>query len=505
MTNAQRVLLNTVAQYSRTIINILLSLYSTRLILSALGQSDYGIYALVAGVVSMLSFVTNALVVTTQRYLSFYHGRNDTEMVKTVFGSSLALHIILGVLLMSVLLCIEPLLFDGFLNIDKSRVEAAAFVYRFVSLMLVMTFCTAPFRAALVARENIVYISIVDVLDGLLKVAVALSISSYSNDRLELYAVLMTGISLFNLLAFGGYTSTQYSECSFRYIVRINSSYLKELGAFASWTIYSTGCILARTQGLAVLLNRFFGTVVNASYGIAMQVSGSVNFLANSITSALNPQIVKAEGAGDRSRMLYLSTEASKFAFLLLSMVSVPVIFEMPTLLGLWLVSVPDNAVMFCRMVMIASMCDQLTIGLGSANQAIGKIRNYSLAINTVKVFTLPAAWICLHVGFQSTSVMYCFVIFELLCALLRLPFLKVTAGLKVTVYLEKVFVKVIPPVILSVIVCCLCIRFVDIPYRFLLTGSVSMMFFSIVVLTYSVSIQERNIILNVIKKILGN
>lgn len=501
MTNAQRVLLNTVAQYSRTIINILLSLYSTRLILSALGQLDYGIYALVAGVVSMLSFVTNALVVTTQRYLSFYHGRNDTEMVKTVFGSSLALHIILGVLLMSVLLCIEPLLFDGFLNIDKFRVEAAAFVYRFVSLMLVMTFCTAPFRAALVARENIVYISIVDVLDGLLKVAVALSISSYSNDRLELYAVLMTGISLFNLLAFGGYTSTQYSECSFRYIVRINFSYLKELGAFASWTIYSTGCILVRTQGLAVLLNRFFGTVVNASYGIAMQVSGSVSFLANSITGAMNPQIMKAEGAGDRNRMLYLSTVASKFAFLLLSMVSVPVIFEMPALLDLWLVSVPDNAVMFCRMVMIASMCDQLTIGLGFANQAIGKIRNYSLAINTVKVFTLPAAWICLHVGFQPMSVMYCFVIFELLCALLRLPFLKVTAGLKVTEYVKMVFVKALLPFFFSLLACCIIVNYVDIPFRFLLTVFVSVVIYCIIGYAFSLTTKEKSIILSVLKR----
>ena len=174
MDASKRIVVNTLAQHIRSIVNIVLSLYSTRLILQALGQSDYGIYSLVAGVVAMLGFLTNAMVVTTQRQLSFYHGSGNIDTVRRIFSNSLLLHVLLGIILVVVLLAVEPLLFNGFLRIKQERMNTATIVYGLVILSLLITFLTAPYRALFIARENIVYISVVDVLDGLFKLLAAI-------------------------------------------------------------------------------------------------------------------------------------------------------------------------------------------------------------------------------------------------------------------------------------------------------------------------------------------
>ncbi len=475
MTNSQRIIVNTAAQYTRTVLNVCMSLYSTRLILAALGQSDYGIYSVVAGVVAMLSFVTNALVTTTQRYLSFHHGAGDKDKIRLVFGNSVLLHIIIGIGLAAILCSIGPWVVNHLLNIAPERIEAALIVYFAAVIMLLLTFLTAPVRALFIARENIVYISIVDVLDGVLKLVLAIWLSHIAYDRLITYAGFMTSIQVFNLLAFTIYAAWKFEECHWPRLREWNKQYIRELSSFAGWTVYSTGCIIARTQGIAILLNRFLGTAINAAYGIALQVTGAVQFVSVSILNAINPQIMKAEGCGDRQRMIMLAEYASKYAFLLLSIVAIPLIAEMDAVLHLWLGEVPDHAVMFCQFILAAALCDQLTIGLGSANQAIGQIRNYSIVVNTIKVLTVPAVWFCLQNGLSLTSVMICYVLFELTCAIVRLPFLKITAGISIRHFIERVLWRVLCPTLVMVLISYCLQQFLSNNYRFILTFIVSM------------------------------
>ena len=170
---------------------------------------------------------------------------------------------------------------------------------------------------------------------------------------------------------------------------------------------------MGRTQGIAILINHFFGAAVNAAYGLGFQIAGYVNFMSESLMNAIRPQIVRAEGEGNRERMLWLSEIASKFSFYLLSCLAIPCIFEMETLLTLWLGKVPEYAVLFCRMVLIASIVDSLTCGLGMANQAIGNIKQYSLAVNSVKLITLPVAFICVKIGASIYWIAISYVIFE--------------------------------------------------------------------------------------------
>ena len=493
MNSSQRIVVNTIAQYTRTIINVGLSLYATRLILLALGQTDFGIYSVVAGVVTMLSFMTNALISTTQRYLSFNHGKGDKTKVYQVFGNSVLLHLFIGLGLLVVLGALAYPVIYSVLHIEPTRLTAAMSVYIAAVVMLLLAFLTAPFRALFIARENIVYISVIDVIDGILRLLIAIFLTFITYDKLISYAVLMTGISVFNLLAFAIYALRHFEECHIPRWRELDKTYLRDLSSFAGWTIYSTGCILARTQGLAIILNRFFGSVINAAYGIAQQVTGAVQFVAQSVMNAMSPQIMKAEGAGERQRMLSLAESSSKYATLLMAIAAIPLVFEMPEVLRFWLKEVPDDAVMFCRFVLVASVCDQLTIGLGTANQAIGQIRNYSLVINTIKVLTLPAAWLGLYLGLPAVCTMWCYVGFELTCALARLVFLKMTAGLCISQFVKNVFGRSLVPIGIMTIACYACVRWMEFPCRFLLTIVICGVVGSIAIWFVGLTGYERN------------
>ncbi len=470
MTNSQRIIVNTAAQYTRTIINVCLSLYSTRLILAALGQSDYGIYSVVAGIVAMLSFVTNALVITTQRYLSFNYGNGDIEKIRDIFGNSMLLHIAIGISTAIILSIIGSLVVHNILNIETERIGAAQIVYYAAILMLFLSFITAPIRALFIARENIVYISIIDVCDGVLKLLGAVWLCHISFDRLIAYAGVMSGIIFFELLAYSIYAEFHFPEFHLPRLKEWNRAYIKDLSGFAGWTIYSAGCMLVRTQGIAVLLNRFLGTIVNAAYGIALQVAGAVLFVSASIINAFNPQIMKAEGSGNREKMLQLAEYESKYSFLLLSMVAIPLIAEMDVILSIWLVEVPQQTIMFCRFVLIAAICDQTTIGLNAANQAIGDIRLYSLLLNTIKVLSFPAAWICLRLGCHAQAAMWCYFVCEAICSVARIPFLYKTAQLQIGEYIKTVLLRTAPPIIVMLCISYAIVTLVENPFRFLLT-----------------------------------
>lgn len=446
--NSTRLVVNTGAQYARTIINLVLSLYSTRLILHALGIDDYGVFTLIAGVVSMLAFMTNAMVTTTQRFMSYHQTKSDLSVQQKIFGNSILMHIIFSILVLVSLEIIGLFLFDGFLNIPQNRISAAKIVYQCAIAMILCSFITAPFKALLISHENIVYISIVDVLDGILKVGIALLLTKIPCDKLILYGYLMITIYLLNFIAFAFYDFKKYEECVLPKFKNFNKTYLKSMSAFVGWQLYSTGCIIGRTQGTALILNRFFGTVINAAFGIALQVSGAINFISSALVTAINPQIVKAEGSGDRKRMFDLAEAASKFSFLLLAMVVIPLSLVLPDILKLWLGEVPEGSVLFCQVILYAALIDQITYGLISANQAIGNIGPYALTINTIKILTVPALWILLKIGIDLKIAIWTYVIFETICALFRLVFLKYSGGLNIGKFAKNVFLNILLPTI---------------------------------------------------------
>lgn len=493
MKASNRIIVNTIAQYVRTILNMLLSLISARLVLNILGVTDYGIYALVAGVVSMLSFFTNSLVGSTQRFLSIHQGKGDISALKNVFSNSLMLHIFIGFGVLVILECLTPFLFGGFLNIPQDRVGAGAVIYQMVVVMVYISFVAAPYRALLISRENIIYTSIVDVCDGVLKVVLVIVLFYLPGDKLVDYGWIMLGITCFNLIAFATYSHLKYDECVRPRIKDFNKNYLKELGVFTGWVTYSSLCIALRNQGLAIVLNKLRGTAVNAAYGIGMQIVGMVSFVSASLGNAIAPQLIAAKGADDLQKMWFLAEFQSKFSYLLLAMIGIPTMFVMQPLLELWLGNVPPYTMTFGCMFLTSQIIDMLTAGLGIANRAMGKIGKYIFWTNTPKFLILPIGWYTLYCGLPMIWVAILFVAVEAFCMYLRIPLIKGVEGFNASAFCRNVMLKSLLPTSVSIAACIALMYIPKFPASFMLAYIVSIPLFIITAYKCSLSVVERN------------
>lgn len=502
MNSTKRIIVNTSAQYVKAVVNTCLSLYSTRLILDALTVSDFGIYTVVGGVVAMLGFVTNALVISTQRYISFFLGQGNKNSVSKMFTNSLLMHIVLGLLIALVLVLLKGWLFGGVLNIDEARIETAGQVYYITIFMLLTTIIIAPFKALFIARENIVYISAVEVCDGVVKLALAIGLAYVNADKLFVYALMMAAIQVLNLLAFSIYAKLRFEECHI--LIRrkdVDVASIRLLAGFAGWTTYGAGALAARTQGTAVIINHFVGTVANAAYGVAAQVNYAIFFVSSSIINAMNPQIIKAEGAGYRKRVLTLAGQESKYSVILLAIVAIPLLMVLPDILALWLKEVPENTAMFCTFTLTTCLVDQFTIGLNTVNQAQGKIGVYTILMFTPKLINLPIAWLLLHKGFPLVSVMWSILIIEALVAAIRLPYLKCTAGLKISSYLRQTIFPVLPLIATLLIVCWGCTQLFHFRMAFIVTVIITGLAGMISAWTFSLTTNERHYIKKLLKE----
>ena len=507
--SSKRIIINTCAQYVRTILSMVLALVATRVILKSLGVEDYGIYSVVAGAVSILSFLTSSLIITTQRYLSVTQGKQDTERSRSMFNNSIFLHVIITLVVVVLLQILFIYLFKGLLNIPDAKIHSAKLLYQFVTIVLCLTFLTSPYRAVVVSHENIVYISVIETIDAVFKLLIAYSLFFFTGDKLVIYGALLTLIQVFNFVTLSIYSYAKYEECGKIKISDFDFALIKKMFSFAGWTMYNIVCNLGRTQGIAIGLNKFYGAAINASYGLAFQVSGTLSNVSQSLLNAINPQLMKAEGAGDRTKMLRIAEIESKFAFFLLSALAIPCIFEMPRLLELWLDQVPEKAVLFCRMVVLAALTDSITVGLGSANQAEGNIRNYTLTIYSIKLLTLPVVIILLLVDANMIWIAFCYVGFELISSSLRIPFLARTTGLNIKGFIKRVVIKEIIPTIGLIVFCLLMILIVNNSYRFIGTFSFGIIIYLSLIVAFGLCADEKGIlkqyILLIINKIKNN
>jgi O-antigen/teichoic acid export membrane protein len=498
MQASSRVVLNTIAQYVRTIINIVLSLITVRIVLRTLGVEDFGIYSLIAGVVSMLTFVTGALATTTQRYISYYQGVNNLKILKDVFANSFLIHLGLGIIVFVVLASIAPLLFNGFLNIPPDRNSAAVYVYFCVISMVLITFACSPFKALCVAHENIVFNSVIDVLDGIIKLVLVLLMVYIPWDKLVYYGLTLLFVQIINLVIFLTYCGNKYKECVWPKLSYIRGKYIKGMLSFAGWNIYSTGCWVGRQQGVAIVLNKMMSATVNAAYGVGFHISSYTNFLANAIAAAIQPQIVMNEGAGDREKALWLTSISCKFSFFLTAMVVVPCIFEIDSILKLWLGDVPEYTSLFCVMALSASLFNSLTGSLGHINQAVGNIKMYSILTNTPKLLTIPFAWLALYINMSLVWLVVIYVLIEFVCSWIRIPFIHRTASLDIAMFVKNVLLPEIVPTFLCVTTCFACSKMLDFKFDFILTFALSFIIYSFSIYKWGLTPREKDILLKI-------
>ena len=503
MNAANRVAANTLILYGRMLLTMGVTLYSTRLVLNALGSTDYGIYNLVAGIIVMLSFLNTAMATSSQRYLSFHQGRKDLQKQKEVFTNSFFLHIVIGVLIVIGLEVAGLFLFDGFLNIPADRIESARIIYHYMAITVFFTVITVPFNGLLTAHENMLWVAFVNIVETLLKLGIALFLYTLSSDRLVVYGILTASIVVISFVLYSVFCFKKYPECTFKGVMKPEAGFVKELAGFAGWNLFGALCGMGRNQGLALILNLFFGTVVNAAYGIANQVGSQLQFFSRTMLRALNPQIMKSEGAGDRERMLRLSMMASKFGFFLLSFFAIPIIFEMKGILMFWLKEVPPNTVIFCQLILLGALANQLTIGLQSAMQAYGNIKWYQTIVGSVIILNLPLAYVLLKFfSVDAYIVLVSYVLIELLACFLRMVFVKYKLGLSFSIYIQKVYLKELLPILGCVLLNIVMISVFAFSYRFVVTAIVSGIIYIGLIYLFGLEPNERSLIKNSFDKI---
>ncbi|WP_157986648.1 hypothetical protein [Chitinophaga alhagiae] len=447
---ANRVMLNTGMLYGKMVISIIISLYATRLVLNALGAGDYGIFNLVAGVIAMLSFLNMAMTLSTQRYLSHNLGSGNVLRQKMVFNASIVLHLLLGLGLVVLLEAAGLLLFDRVLNIPADRMPAAYTIFHMMVASTFFTIISVPYDATLNAHENMRLVAITGIAEAALKLGIALYLQYTAFDRLVVFALLTASLSVGLLLFKRVYCAVHYPESRIRPRKYFDRKLAKEMFFYGGWNMFGAMSVVTRNQGIAMILNVFFGTIVNAAYGIANQVNAQLSFFSATLLQALNPQIMKSEGAGDRERMLRLAMIASKFSFSLLSFFAIPLIIEMPFMLQVWLKNVPEYTVAFCRLILLCTMINQLSVGIQTGVQSAGNIKWYQVTVSTLLMLNLPLAFLLLRAGLPPYAILVAAAALEVVTCGYRIWAGRRLIGLPVAAFLNNVVARTVSCALLS-------------------------------------------------------
>lgn len=399
MSTASRVIKNTGYLYVKMGVTVFLSLLTTRLVLNSLGDSDFGLFNIVGGAIGMLGFLNSTMANATQRFMSYAEGEGNLEKKRKVFNISVVLHLCVALLTAVILFSLMYPLFNGILVIEPSRVPAAKIVFCSLVFSTMLTIINVPYDSVMNAHENMLYYSVIGILEALLKLGVALACVYTPSDKLVVYGVLMAAIPLVTLTVMKVYCHRKYEECVLAPARYWDGALVRRIASFSGWNFLTAVTSLVSAQGLGLVLNNFFGTVLNAAQGIAHQLSGQLSSFSLNMMKALNPVIVKNAGSGDRKSMVEATIAGCKFSTLLVVVFAVPFIIEMPYILRLWLKNVPDWAVLFCQLQLVNTVILQMAHGASTAVYAQGDIKEYAVYKSLMNILPIIVTYISFKLG----------------------------------------------------------------------------------------------------------
>lgn len=447
--NNKRIAKNTVILYFRTIIILFISLYTSRVILNALGVEDFGIYNVVGGMVAMLGVLSNALSSSISRFLTFELGKGDKKRLNTIFCTSVNIQIGISVVVLIVGEILGVWFLNYYMNIPPERMTAANWVLQCSLATFCVNLMIIPYNATIIAHEKMDAFAYISIFEAVLKLVICYAIIISPYDRLIVYALLLLFTALIIRIIYGIYCSKNFEECHYKVI--FNRPVLKEMAGFAGWNFFTNSAYVFNTQGVNLLINIFFGVTVNAARGIATQVEHAVMQLVNSFTTALNPQITKNYACGNKEAMVSLVCRGAKFSYFLMFIFALPVLIETEYILSLWLKIVPPHAVNFVRLAIIASMINIVGKTGYTACMATGNIKKYVLWITPITCLVFPLSWIAFEFGGASEMpyIIYAFV--YIVNELVRLRMMKELLDFPVLLFVKKVIGKVAVVTVASV------------------------------------------------------
>ena len=503
MKQANRVIKNTGILYLQMGLTMFASLYITRLILITLGDADYGIYNLILGSIGMLSFLNGAMTTASQRFMSFARGEKKVGKQKTIFNSSIILHIIVGVFFVILLEVLGFFLFDIIFKIPEDRVQIAKFTYQFLIINAFFTFISVPYTAVVNARENMLFEAILKIIQTILLLIATLYLTHQNYDKLLMYGFLITLITIILFFIRLIYCHLFYEEVVINFKKYKDKKIFKEMYTHAGWSLLGSTSSIITMQGTTLLLNNFFGVIVNAAQGITNQISGQLMTFSNAMLKSLNPVIVKNEGASDRKKMLLASITGNKLSFFLLSFFSIPILIEMPFILKFWLKQAPEYSVIFCRLTIVRLMFSQLSVTFPTAIGATNKIKRSQMVESIIYIALLPASYIMFKNNFSPQIIYINLIAMVLMLLLSRLYFTNKLCGLDIKYYSKNVISKCLIIAVVTIVISLIPIKYFDQSFfRLFLVAAISSIIFVTLFFIIGLSHLEKTALLQIKEKL---
>ena len=499
---AHRVIKNTGYLYAKMGITMFVSLYTTRLILNGLGAADFGIFNIVGGAIAMLGFLNAAMASATQRFMSYAEGEGNKEKQKYIFNISIVLHAAIAAIVGIALVGAGYFFFNGVLNIPADRTFAAQVVYGSLIISTMFTVMSVPYDAALNAHENMRYYALVGILESFLKLAVAFACVYTASDKLIVYGILMACIPLFTLSIMRVYCHKHYEECTLAPRRYYDKTLMKEMTGFAGWTFTTTATSMATQYGFGIVINHFFGVLLNAAQGIAGQLSGMLMAFSANAQKAFNPILIKSEGGGHRESLIYGTIVGCKVSFFIFGLFSLPFILMMPEILKIWLENVPEWAVLFCRLQLLRTLLEQITLNLTTALNAEGNIKSYSITRSVLYILPLILTIIAFSLGARPYWMYIIWIFFWcILGGFCALYFCKKNAGIQYPSYIKGVLLPAAIISITSILPYLICSLFTNnITIKIFCTG-LQIVLYLITSYKFLATKDERKVLLKIIQK----
>lgn len=404
--NNRRIAKNTAFLYLRLAVVMIVNLYTTRVVLDVLGILDYGVYNVVCGFVSMFGVLNTSMSNGIQRFYNYELGKRGEQGLLNVYNTSITIQTALAIIIIILLETVGLWYLNAKMEIPIDREIAANWIFQFSIISLVFVILQVPYSAAILAYERMDFYAIVSVVDVSLKLLIAIIIPNLKGDSLITYGLLLTIIGILNFILYYAYCKHNFTH------LKLNRSFdkhlFKTMFSFSGWNLFGTFAYMIKGQGINVLLNSFFGAIVNAANGIATQVSSAIQLFAINLTLAFKPQLTHSYAQGDYKRVESLMFSMSKISFLLVAIISLPLMIDLEYILGLWLgPNIPDHTIIFTRLVVITMMISVLNTPITQVIHATGKMRKYQLTTSFVICSILPISYIFLRLGFAAKFVFY--------------------------------------------------------------------------------------------------
>lgn len=447
----RRIVKNTMLLYVRQIFTLCLSLYTSRLTLQVLGASDFGIYAAVGGLTALLSVLTSSMSTSTQRFITFELGRHDYERLNRVFNTSVQIHTFLALILLLFAETIGVWFLYNHLTIPQERIQTAFWVFQISTFSCIFSLLNVPNMASIIAHEDMGTFALFSIVDAILKLISVALLFIITWDKLFVYALCLLLIQMLNQSASFIFCRVKYSEIRFRFLV--DKSLIRQMFGLAGWNVFSNVATMGFIQGVNILINMFFGPVMNAAYTVAMQAYSGLRSFCSSFQLASNPQIVKLYSSGEIEKMHQLLIVVCKMSFFLIFFLSLPFLINANYILSLWLVDVPEHSVSFFILLLIYAYFDVLVYPLGIAAQATGNVKCYNLFTSITTLAILPISYVGYLVGWIAESIYVVAIIMSLIGIPLRLYWLKRLVYLNSHSFIKQVIVKIF---YISVVAVCL-------------------------------------------------